>query len=92
MRPVGATSRVALRSLKTWARAVGQVAGRVAAADELAGLGQRLWCHVDTVRSHVSDEAYGFAADINAFIEALRGSHRVAGGEAQLAGGFLLQR
>ena len=48
--------------------------------------------HRDAVGTHISDEADGFAADVDAFIKLLRDLHRALGAEAELARGFLLQR
>ena len=50
-----------------------------------------LGCHVDTVGSHIGDQADCFATNINAFIETLRDLHRAGGGKPELAAGFLLQ-
>ena len=47
--------------------------------------------HGDAVGSHIGDQAHGLAADIDAFIKALRDLHGALGVEAQLAAGFLLQ-
>ena len=57
------------------------------------GTGRRLG-DARRVGTHVRDETDLplFAADIDAFVEILRQSHRALGAEAQLLGGFLLQR
>ncbi len=45
----------------------------------------------DAVGPHIGDQADRFAAERNAFVEALRHLHGALGGHAQLAGRFLLQ-
>ena len=60
-------------------------------ADDAARFGDGFAHHGDAVGSHIGDQADGVAADLDAFIEALRDLHGALGGEAQLARGFLLQ-
>ena len=70
---------------------LGHIGGAVLPGDDLAGPGHRLGRHVDAVGTHICNETHGLAAEVNAFIEALGELHGAGGGEAQLAGGFLLQ-
>src|SRR5699024_7231629 len=44
------------------------------------------------VGAHVGDQAGGFAVQRNALVQRLRRAHGAAGGKAELARGFLLQR
>ena len=74
------------------ARAVGQVVLAIVAADGGTGGGVGFFGHLHAIGTHVGDEADLLAADLHAFVEALGDLHRAAGGEAELAGGFLLQR
>src|SRR5690606_39157238 len=74
------------------ARRFREVFGSVVRRDQPTAGSDRLARQVDAVGSHVGDEAGGLAADLDAFVEALRNPHRVAGTEAKLARGFLLQR
>ena len=67
------------------------IAGAILAADHRAGLGDGFGHHGDAVGPHIGDQAGGVAADLHAFIQALRHLHGALGVEAQLAAGFLLQ-
>lgn len=51
-----------------------------------------LGCHLHAVGSHIGDQTGGLAADLHAFIEALRHLHGAAGREAETRRGGLLQR
>ncbi len=66
------------------ARLFGQRVAAIAIGHCLAAFRNRAAIHLHAVGTHVGDRAR--------FIERLREPHRVAGGEAQLARGFLLQR
>ena len=66
------------------ARFFGQITAVEAVRDGFARGGNRAVIHLYTVGPHVSDSTV--------FVEALRHAHRVAGGESELASGFLLQR
>ena len=68
------------------------VFGAIFLADHGACFGNAFGRHGDAVSTHVSDEADRLAADVHAFVEALRDAHGVLGIEAQLARGFHLQR
>ena len=57
-----------------------------------AALSNGLGHDLHPVRSHISDEAHGLAADVDALIKPLRDLHGLARRKAQLAGGLLLQR
>src|SRR5690606_16253540 len=70
-------------ALTVAARAVGEVLRAVAPADRVAGRGERLGREVHRVGAHVGDVAV--------LVEGLRHTHRLAGGEAELAAGLLLQ-
>ena len=65
-------------------RLVGDVARVVAVGDRVPRGGNRAAVHLHAVGAHVGDRAV--------LVEALRDAHRVAGGEAELARRFLLQR
>ena len=65
-------------------RLFGQRVATIAIGHRLAAFRDRAAIHLHAVGTHVGDRAR--------FVERLRQSHRVAGGEAQLARGFLLQR
>ena len=54
--------------------------------------GDRLVGDLHAVGTHIGDEADGLAADVDAFVEALRDPHGVRRREAELAARFLLQR
>ena len=70
---------------------VRQVAVAVAPGDQLARRRDRLVRHADAVGPHVGDQADGFAAHLDAFIELLGYAHGSGRPEAQLARGLLLQ-
>ena len=67
------------------------VALAVVSADDLAERGQRVLGDLHAVGAHVGDQPDRLAADIHAFVKALSDPHRVGGGKAELAAGFLLQ-
>src|SRR6185437_8136006 len=52
----------------------------------------RLARHGDAVGSHIGDEAYRLAGDVDALIEALGDTHGAAGAEAELPRRLLLER
>ncbi len=66
------------------ARGFGEVMTRIALGNRLARFLDRAAIHLNAIGSHIGDRAV--------LVEALRNPHGVAGGEAQLARGFLLQR
>ena len=70
---------------------LGHIGRAILLGDDLASARHRLRRHVDAVRTHISYETHGLAAQIDAFIEPLCELHGAGGGESQLAGGFLLQ-
>ncbi len=74
------------------ARAVGEIGLAEFVVDDGAGLRDRFRRDLDAVGSHVGDEAGRLAVDLDAFVKPLRDLHGAAGGETELAGGFLLQR
>src|SRR3546814_17121435 len=55
--------------------------------DHLADFGQRVLRQIDRVGTHVGDQANRIAYEIDAFIKLLRGAHRWARGQAELASG-----
>ncbi len=59
---------------------------------ELADRGDRLGHDLHAVGPHISNEAFGLAAKIDAFIEPLGELHGLARREAELARGLLLKR
>ncbi|MNV27402.1 hypothetical protein D3C71_1185510 [compost metagenome] len=73
---------------------VGQRGDAVVTGDHVADFGQRVLRQVHRVGTHVRDQADRafVAADVHAFVQLLRDLHGLAGGEAELARGFLLQR
>ncbi len=73
------------------ARRIRHVGVAVILADHLARLGDRLGGDLHAVGPHVSNETGGFAANVDAFIEALGDAHRVRRRKAVFAAGFLLQ-
>ena len=72
------------------ARLLRQIAVAEFLADFAACLCDGLGNDLHAVRSHIGDEAHGFAADIDPLIELLGGVHGLPGIEAQLARGLLL--
>ena len=72
-------------------RALGQVVGVKVFADVIADFGQRVVGQHHGVGTHVGDQADLALADIDPFVELLRGAHGAVGGHAELAHGFLLQ-
>ena len=62
-----------------------QIARAVALADGMARIGNAFARHLHAIGSHISNEADGFAADIDAFIKLLRDLHGALGVEAELA-------
>ena len=60
--------------------------------DQLANVGDDFGNDIDSIRSHVRDEADGFAADIDALVQPLRDLHGLLGAKAELAGRLLLER
>jgi len=63
----------------------------VVAIDQAARGGDRIDRQTDAVGSHIGNQADGLAAQVDALIQALGQLHGAAGGETQLARGFLLQ-
>ncbi|OIQ68092.1 hypothetical protein GALL_503200 [mine drainage metagenome] len=74
------------------ARRLGHIGVAVILADHLARLRDRRTVDLHAVGSHISNEAGGLAADVDALVEPLRDPHGVRRGKAELAAGFLLQR
>ena len=70
----------------------GQVTFAIFGLNGCAAIADGFADHADTVGSHIGDKARCFAANINAFIETLGRLHGLRGREAELAGGFLLER
>src|SRR3990170_1590965 len=59
---------------------------------KLAGGADRFWSQAHRVGTHICDQAFGSGvAKFDAFVEALSDVHRARGGEAVMAGGFLLE-
>ena len=73
------------------ARGVRHIGVAVILADHLARLGDRGRIDLHAVGTHISNESGGLAADVDAFIKALRDAHRVRRRKAVFAAGFLLQ-
>ena len=73
-------------------RRLRHIARAIVGFDHAADGGDRFAGNLHAVGTHISDQADGLAADVDAFIETLRHPHRVRRREAQLAAGFLLQR
>ena len=73
------------------ARGGGHVAIAVALRHQLADRRDRLGHDLHAVGPHIGDEAFGFAAEIDAFVEPLRELHGMAGRVAELARCLLLQ-
>ena len=71
---------------------VRQVAFAELALDLPAALSDGLGHDLHPVRSHISDEAHGLAADVDALIKPLRDLHGLARRKAQLARRLLLKR
>src|SRR5690606_30841736 len=80
-----------LRLGRVVSRLFGQVSFAELPADRIASRGYRLGRDLHAVSSHVGDEADGLAADVDAFIKALRDLHGSVGGKAQPRGSSLLQ-
>src|SRR5665811_1421255 len=74
------------------ARGGRHVAVAVAAGDQFADGRDGLRHDLHAVRPHISNETFGFAAEIDTFIEALGELHGLARREAELARGLLLKR
>jgi hypothetical protein len=72
-------------------RRLGEIVGVEFLADVGANFADRLVGEVHRVGAHVGDEADAAAADGYAFVELLRDTHGVAGGETELAHRLLLQ-
>ena len=74
------------------ARRIGNIGVAVVLTDHLARLHDRRIVDLHAVGPHIGNETGGLAADVDAFIEALRDPHGMRGRKAHLAAGFLLQR
>ncbi len=81
-----------LRLVFVDARRVGNIFLAVFGFDHLARAGDRARIKLDAVGSHIGDEADGFAADVGAFVQALRDPHGDRGRKTKFAAGFLLHR
>jgi hypothetical protein len=73
-------------------RLVGQSFLAVELHDHLAYLADRFLRQIQRVGAHVGDQADRTLADVDALVQLLRDAHGLLGAEAELAGGFLLQR
>ena len=70
----------------------GDVGVAVFLAQEAADAVDGFAGHLHAVRPHVGDQADGFAAEFDTFIELLRGAHGGLRAHAEFAAGFLLER
>ena len=68
-----------------------QIGCAIRSLDQVAAGVDGLVGHGHAVGSHIGDQADRLAADVDAFIKALRDLHGALGAEVQLARGFLLQ-
>ena len=73
-------------------RFVGHVFLAVAIGDHGTNLVDRLLCQRDRVGTHVGDQTNFALANVDTFVQFLRGAHGALSAKAQLARGFLLQR
>ena len=68
-----------------------QVLSAVILFDDAAHCGDRFFGDLHAVGTHISDQADGLAADVDAFIQPLRHAHGMRGSKTELATCFLLQ-
>ena len=67
-----------------------QVDCAVIPADQFACAIQRFFGQLHAIGSHVGNQTHGLAVDVHPFVQLLRHTHGVSGGEAQFTAGFLL--